>query len=217
MVGHIRLQNLRCTIEAVVRDRIDGDIVELGIWRGGALLYARAVLEALSASDHRVVGVDAFETLTGYNISQRYLAVAHSFVVDMFKRFDLWDDDQVVLVKGLFKDVLPRMREEYTDSGRSIAVLRLDGNFYDSHIEALYYLYDLVPVGGFVIFDDWGHAIVQQAWHDFATAVGCPEKPQFIKKPEDENGGYFRKQEAVLVDVTKLPPPRDVSIKMTRS
>ena len=38
---------------------------------------------------------------------------------------------------------------------KGIAVLRIDGNFYESYQDALYYLWELVPVGGFVIFDDY--------------------------------------------------------------
>lgn len=41
-----------------------------------------------------------------------------------------------------------------TPSIQSIAVLRVDGNFYDSYQDAMYYMYDVVRIGGIMIFDD---------------------------------------------------------------
>jgi len=57
--------------------------------------------------------------------------------------------DHVQLHEGWFQDTLPVAKID------KIAVLRLDGDLYDSYVVALDHLYDKVQPGGFVIFDDW--------------------------------------------------------------
>jgi len=197
-------------LENVMTGSIYPHVVELGVWRGGTLLFAKAVLDVLGAHERNVVGVDAFETITGYGNSQNYLSVELSFVVDLFKRFNMYDSS-VVLIKGMFREALPELRKQFIVNGRHISVLRMDGNYYDSHMETFFNLYEFVPVGGFVIFDDWCFSVVQQAWSDFAQLFGSPETPSWIHNPDDTNGAYFVKRRAVNVDATKMPPARDVS------
>ena len=66
-------------------------------------------------------------------------------------------------------------------------MLRLDGNFYETPLLALHCLYDLVPVGGFVIFDDIrSHPPVAQAWKDFSEAAGVSEEVMVPIKPDGQ-------------------------------
>merc|ERR1719440_2615639 len=93
----------------------------------------------------------------------KFLSVTEAEVHQNFKKYDVLDDN-VVFHKGLFMDTLPRFKKEIGDN--QISVLRLDGNFYDSYQDSFYYLYDRVPVGGYVIFDDWSPDVVREAWAD---------------------------------------------------
>ena len=96
--------------------------------------------------------------------------------------------------------------------GAPIAVLRLDGNFYDSHQDALYALYEAVPVGGYVIFDDIrSHVAVKEAWADFCKDQGIVEKLELVDDT-DPNGAWFKKSRAVVVDHAKRRPNRDVNV-----
>jgi O-methyltransferase len=70
-------------------------------------------------------------------------------VRDNFARYGLLDD-QVVFLKGWFRDTLAAAPID------RLAILRLDGDLYESTIQALTALYDKVSVGGFVIVDDYG-------------------------------------------------------------
>ena len=47
MVGLPRLDDLQECVEAVVRDGVEGDVIEAGTWRGGASILMRATLDAL--------------------------------------------------------------------------------------------------------------------------------------------------------------------------
>jgi hypothetical protein len=69
-------------------------------------------------------------------------------VQDLFARYDLLDD-QVRFLPGWFKDTLPRAPIE------RLALLRIDGDLYESTWDALSMLYPRLCVGGFVIVDDY--------------------------------------------------------------
>lgn len=60
--------------------------------------------------------------------------------------------DKVFYHKGWFQNTVPADKQNI----KSIAILRLDGDWYDSTKVCIENLYDKVVPGGFVIFDDYG-------------------------------------------------------------
>ena len=70
-------------------------------------------------------------------------------VRETFARYGLLDD-QVTFIEGWFRDTLPLAPLD------EIAVLRLDGDMYESTWQALTSLYPKVSPGGFLIIDDYG-------------------------------------------------------------
>lgn len=160
MVGTKRLNNLRRLIEDVIMNDVPGDLIETGVWRGGACILMRAVLFAYNIEKRRVWIADSFEGLPRPDAA-RYpadehdkfhtyqdLAVSMEEVKRNFEKYGLLDD-QLVFLNGWFKDTLP------TASIDSLAILRLDGDMYESTILALDSLYARVSVGGYVIVDDY--------------------------------------------------------------
>ena len=175
MVGRLRLDNLRHCIETALAEDIPGDIMECGVWRGGACAFAKAVLTA-HGSDRTVWLADSFEGLppptheadTIDLQTRKYpmLGVSEERVRALFKRFDLLDD-RVRFLRGWFDETLP------TAPVQKLAVLRLDGDYYDSTMVALQALYDRVSPGGFVIIDDYGVLEpARRATDDFCAARG---------------------------------------------
>jgi len=178
MIGSKRLTNVRQLVESVLGNNVPGDLIETGVWRGGACIMMRAVLAAYGVCDRKVWLADSFcglpapdtenypqdsgETFHEYEA----LAVSLETVQDNFRRYGLLDD-QVVFLQGWFKDTLPQAPIE------RIAVLRLDGDLYESTIQPLEALYDKVSDNGFVIVDDY-HVVngCKQAVHDFLTRRG---------------------------------------------
>jgi hypothetical protein len=162
MVGLARLANvLDCTSRALA-DGIPGDLVETGVWRGGTAIYLRAILAALGDDTRRVWACDSFQGLPEAD-AERYpvdvplrlhehvaLAVGVDAVRAAFDRYGLLDE-RVRFVEGWFRDTLPVVASEIGP----IAVLRLDGDLYESTIDALTHLEPLVSPGGFVIVDDY--------------------------------------------------------------
>lgn len=198
MVGTKRLRNLRQSIESVIRDNVPGDIVETGIWRGGACIMARAVLLAYKVTDRRVIACDSFEGLPPPNAAQfpadansdfhtyADLSVSLESVKRNFEKFGLLDD-QVVFLKGWFRDTMKLVPSE------KVAVLRLDGDMYESTIDPLNHLFDRVPDGGWIIVDDY-HVVpaAKAAVHDFLAGRGIEP----IIEEIDSVGVYFRKGQA---------------------
>jgi O-methyltransferase len=145
MIGLIRLENLEGCIVSVVEDGVPGDLVETGVWRGGATIFMRGVLKAYGVKDGTVWAADSFEGLPRPNTThypadkgslmhtKPQLAVSLKEVQANFRRYGLLDD-QVRFLKGWFRDTLP------TASVDQIAVLRLDGDLYESTMDGLKYL-----------------------------------------------------------------------------
>ena len=155
----------------------------------------RALLRAHGVSDRVVWACDSFEGMPkpnavkyradqGYDLSEvEYLSVSLERVEDNFRRFGLLDE-QVRFVKGWFRDSLPNSK-----IGR-VAVLRLDGDLYESTMDSLTALYDRVSTGGFVIVDDYGDwPPCKQAVHDFRNARKITDKIEMI----DACGAYWRR------------------------
>jgi O-methyltransferase/8-demethyl-8-(2,3-dimethoxy-alpha-L-rhamnosyl)tetracenomycin-C 4'-O-methyltransferase len=177
MIGRQRMDNLRWAVETALTRGVPGDLIETGVWRGGACIFMRAILKAYGVVDRRVFVADSFEGLPPPD-PDRYpadagdrhhtfapLAVSLAEVRANFARYDLLDD-QVVFLKGWFKDTLSRAPVE------RLAVLRLDGDMYESTMDALVALYHKVSPGGFVIVDDYALPGCKQAITDFRAERG---------------------------------------------
>lgn len=160
MIGEKRLHNVRLLAERTLQEGVPGDFIETGVWRGGACIMMRAVCEAYGDSSRQVICADSFAGLPPPN-EEAYPAdkgdLHHTVEVlaisvdDVKKAFEAYGllDDQVEFLKGWFKDTLPSL-------DRKLAIARLDGDMYESTIQALDELYPRLSDGGFLIVDDYG-------------------------------------------------------------
>jgi len=194
MVGRKRLDNIQFCLDAVRRDNIAGDLVETGTWRGGASIFMRGYLAAWEMIDRIVWVADSFEGLPapslpqddGYDFSASkvpILAIPLEEVQENFRRYSLLDD-QVRFLKGWFCDTLPTAPIDH------LAVLRLDGDLYESTMDALNALYRKVTPGGFIIVDDYGDfEPCRRAIHEFRERHSIFDPIEVI----DWAGVYWRK------------------------
>ncbi|MEO8385214.1 MAG: TylF/MycF/NovP-related O-methyltransferase [Betaproteobacteria bacterium] len=194
MIGRARLDNIQQCMESVLDESIPGDFIETGIWRGGACIFMRGVLSAYDVTDRIVWAADSFEGVppptwsqdAGFDISRDVLpvlAVPLEDVQQLFRRYGLLDE-KVQFLKGWFKDSLPVAPIE------KLAILRLDGDLYESTMTALVPLYDKVSAGGFVIVDDYGSCPpCKQAIDDFRAERGITDALQVI----DRQSVFWRK------------------------
>lgn len=186
MIGMQRLMHLARTVAAVVHDGVPGDVLEAGVWRGGACILMRGVLAALDAGDRRVWVADSFAGLPKPD-AERYpadegdrhwtfteLAVGLEAVRANFARYELLDD-QVRFLEGWFEDTLPGAPFE------RLAVLRVDGDMYGSTMQVLESCYPKLSIGGYCIIDDYGAVEgCRRAVADYRDAHGIDEPMEEI-------------------------------------
>jgi O-methyltransferase len=198
MVGLRRLDNVeRCIADVLERD-VPGDLVEAGAWRGGTTIFVRGVLAAYGDEGRRVWVADSFQGLpkpdaeafpadakldyTGYT----ELAVGVEQVKANFARYGLLDE-RVRFLPGWFKDTLPDAPIE------RIALMRLDGDLYESTIDALDALYPRLSVGGYCVIDDYGAlGACRAAVDDFRAKHGISEEIHTV----DWTGAFWRRERA---------------------
>jgi hypothetical protein len=198
MIGMPRLDNLQACVESVLRDGVPGDFIETGVWRGGACIVMRGMLKAWGETDRVVWAADSFAGLPPADRA-RYpkeselpfhefhdLAVSLEQVKANFARYGLLDD-QVRFLVGWFRDTLP------TAPIQRLALLRLDGDMYESTMDALTHLYPKLSPGGYAIIDDYNViAAANEAVHDYLGAHGLRPTIQLTPRA----GAWWRKDPA---------------------
>lgn len=195
MIGWKRLNNLQYCVETAIRERVPGDVIETGVWRGGATILMRAILKAYGEVDRTVWVADSFEGLPkpqedlypedAGDIHHRFKALAVSIdqVKANFEAYGLLDD-QVKFLKGWFRDTLPGAPIE------KLAVARLDGDMYESTMDGLENLYPKLSQGGFLIVDDYGAVpACKKAVEDYRSKHGITDPIEKI----DQDGVYWRR------------------------
>ena len=172
MIGLKRLDNLQKCIVDILYHGVPGDLIETGVWRGGAAIFMRAVLKAYGDEQRHIWLADSFQGLpkpdakkypadardTLWQVAR--LAVPVEEVKENFRRYGLLDE-RVHFLVGWFRDTLP------TAPMQRLAILRLDGDMYESTMDALTHLYPKLSPGGYVIIDDFALPNCRAAVEDF--------------------------------------------------
>jgi Macrocin-O-methyltransferase (TylF) len=218
MIGMRRLENIETLIADILERRTPGDLVEAGVWRGGATIFMRGVLKAHGVTDRTVWVADSFAkfplraedgatarsfvspgfaevraVLSGAESPSAQFAArsdllwagtSYDDVRERFARYGLLDD-QVRFLRGYFRHTLPSAPIE------RLALLRLDGDLYDSTYDTLQALYPRLSPGGFVIVDDyWSVVECREAVHDYLEATQTVAQLQRI----DTEAVFWQKQ-----------------------
>jgi len=169
MAGRQRLDNVRDLLTAAIFSNIPGGFLEAGVWRGGSSIMAAGTIAAYN--ENRAVYVcDSFQGLPrssnpmdydGWEISD-VLSVSLSNVKQNFRDTGLLKSN-VKFIEGFFNTSLPILAQE----NFRLAVLRADGDMYESTMDILFNLYDKISVGGFLIVDDWDIQVARKAVKHF--------------------------------------------------
>ncbi len=198
MVGRGGLIATYNLAQRVAKWHVTGCLVECGIARGGC-----SALMLLASGDGRSAWLfDSFEGLpeptaedgilrkpqskdrASWDLAKGYCLGTREEVEDLlFNKFG-FDREKVHLVKGWFQNTLPQYREKVGD----IAVLRIDGDWYESTKCCLENLYDNVADGGYVIIDDYALVGCRKAVDEFFAGR---EYPKVVL--DGRGGGWFRK------------------------
>lgn len=203
-VNYQRLKFLWNVAEKVAGSGIPGAFVETGVWRGGCAgilsyiskkydynngLYFFDSFEGLpqpTSKDGKDAKTFAVGKTEGKLKSINKVQAEENYIKELlFNKLGI-DTLKVNIVRGWFQDTLPVYKNVIGD----IAILRLDGDWYESTKVALENLYGLVRPGGYVIIDDY------YFWDGCKRAVEEFINNNKLKveiKRQDASGAYFIK------------------------
>lgn len=184
-------------------NKVDGCFVECGVARGGCSAVM-AMMARNEGRNRKTWMFDTFEGLPPQTVedgvqrpprhnNRKAMDLVEGYCLGLFEEVDYWifselklSRDNVFIVKGLFQDTLP----VYKNNIGSIAILRLDGDWYASTKCCLENLYHNIVPGGYAILDDY-HVLAgcKLAVDEFLATI--TPKPLML---HDKNGRtYFKK------------------------
>jgi O-methyltransferase len=186
LTGPDRMWALLQSMKHIRQNRLDGDLVECGVWRGGNILLMRKFADEHFPSK-MVFGYDTFEgmpeptDIDEDNFGNKAAAMMKSSLKDegvvnihAYATLDTVMNnlrlcaslENVKLIKGAVEKTL------LDDANLPVAIslLRLDTDWYESTKIELEILYPRLVLGGVLIIDDYGHFRgAQKAVDEFFT------------------------------------------------
>lgn len=170
MTSPERIVNVIDSVEYIVKNNIDGDFVECGVWKGGCVMAAIYTLIKLDELDRNIYLYDTFEGMTVptnddvafsgdkaidvynelYQNDEDWCGASLQEVQGNIKKLE-YPEDKIHFIQGNVEETIPKAVPE------KISLLRLDTDWYKSTKHELENLYPLVSEGGVIIIDDYGH------------------------------------------------------------
>ncbi len=195
MTGALRLQALIDAVRYCANRGVPGAFAECGVWRGGSVLAIIATLQELGLSDRDIYLYDTFEGMTkptAADVSEQDGVALDEWEAAKSRQERAWDamfgaevfDEESVRVRVLATGY-PQERlhfvagpVEETIPGtlpESIALLRLDTDWYESTRHELLHMYPLIEQAGVLMIDDYGHwEGARRAVDEYFAAVAEP-------------------------------------------
>ena len=202
MGGSKALENAFDLVVLVEENKIPGVLLECGVAEGGTAAMLALANRELGERVRRLYLFDSFEGLPEPTIEDFMDGQAGRFIrplpkgsclgtLEQVKELMLktlqFKESDVTFVKGWFQDTVPAFRQEFSEP---IAVLRLDGDWYESTLIPLENFYDLVSDGGVVIIDDYGTCYgSKKATDEFVSK----NQLNVILHPDGRGGAWFKK------------------------
>lgn len=169
MTSPERLAALCAATEHVVRAGVPGSLVECGVWKGGSMMAVALTLQRLGAADRDLYLFDTYRGMTrptaadvdyaGVSILDDWPEPEHdtgvgAVGVDAVRAALAstgYEEARLHYVEGPVEQTLP------IQAPGSVALLRLDTDWYESTRHELEHLYPRLAPGGVLIVDDYGH------------------------------------------------------------
>jgi O-methyltransferase len=192
MIGYKRLTNLEHLVTDIVNNKVEGSFIETGVWKGGACMFVKYLFNKYNVNK-KVYVADSFQglpipnpdkypkDLNDIHHTYDFLKISQKDVKNNFSKFNLLDDN-VIFLKGWFSETLPKVDDKF-------AIIRLDGDMYESTMDALTNLYDKLSINGYVIIDDFSFIACSDAVNDFRRDNGIVD--EMIKI--DSSSIYWKK------------------------
>lgn len=164
-----RMYSLFQSVIYIIENKISGDFVECGVWRGGSSMIIAETLLMLGINDRKIYLYDTFEGMPepgekdtkirrgldpkmiwkSEKDNGGWCAVSLEEVQSNLQRTQ-YPFSNLIFVKGMVEETIPKTISE------TIALLRLDTDFYDSTYHEFIHLYPRLQERGVLIIDDYG-------------------------------------------------------------
>ncbi|RKX83724.1 MAG: macrocin O-methyltransferase [Spirochaetes bacterium] len=162
------------SVEYIVKNKIPGDFVECGVWKGGSCMLIAMALELFEDTNRKIYLYDTYEGMpkpteedviswNGRSVLEKW-EEDNSGIKDNFGSWAVgleevktnisiteYPENNLIFVPGDVALTLKKVKPA------TIALLRLDTDWYASTVEELEILYPLVVEKGVLIIDDYGH------------------------------------------------------------
>jgi O-methyltransferase len=195
MISTERFHNNIDMVKYVESNEIPGDIVEIGVWKGGSILSMIIMYEITKKISRNFHLYDTFDGMTDptnidVDIHNHPASLLMKVDTNILCKSSL---DEVKTNIKKYTNILPNYHVgdiiHTTVYPEKIAILRLDTDWYESTKFELDNFYDKVVPGGVVIIDDYGH------WQGCRKAVDefLAVHPYIKLNVIDNTGVYFFK------------------------
>lgn len=172
ITSKLRIHALIQAVRYIVANDIPGDFVECGVYLGGSMMTVAHTLQMENVTNRDLYLFDTFEGMP--KPQERDIDFKGESALSNFEEKKITDKsskwvnasldkvkeamsttgypmERVHFVKGMVEDTVP------AHSPESIAMLRLDTDWYSSTKHEMTHLYPLVNPRGIVVIDDYGH------------------------------------------------------------
>jgi O-methyltransferase len=168
-----RMFSLYSAVEYILKNKLEGDFVECGVWKGGSSMMIALLLKKYDITDKKLYMYDTYEGMsepdendkdfTGV-LAKTQMENASKDIAESVWCYSSLDEvkqnmqltkfnlDNVIFIVGKVEDTIPA-----TIPNNKIALLRLDTDFYASTKQELEFLYPKLITKGVLIIDDYGH------------------------------------------------------------
>ena len=171
MTSPERVNALIEAVHYVVKNKIDGAMVECGVWKGGSIMAMALTLMRLDAENRDLYLYDTFSGMSAP--SDADVSIHGKKAHEKFSKTRISEDasdwclspldevkenvfstgypkEKTYFIKGKVEDTIPK------DIPKEIALLRLDTDWYESTKHELTHLFPLLKLNGVLIIDDYG-------------------------------------------------------------
>jgi hypothetical protein len=195
LTSEARLRQTIDSISHIVTNNIEGDIIEVGVWRGGSVMAMLFKLAQLGVNDRKIHLYDTFEGMTPASpkdLNPDGIQAEELCRVSPFFRCiaDISDVKENIKLTGYPTDLVCFHKGDVrcvTTSPEKIACLRLDVDWYELYKHCLPLFTPNVSEGGPITIDDYGY------WSGCKEAVDEFLKGSKILVKIDETGVYWHK------------------------
>ncbi len=169
MTNETRMWSLLKSLEYILNKKIDGDVLECGVWKGGCIGLMDEYLR-INNSKKKIYAYDTYDGMSipsEYDIDFRGIQITEMVINEYENIYGYPKKNEVISNLKILGSKLDKIKfiegmvektlMDKKNIPEKISLMRLDTDFYQSTRTELEILYPLLSKGGILIIDDYGH------------------------------------------------------------